>query len=289
MRYAAIDAGTNSCRLLLAEVSAGGLTVLQRDLQTTRLGEGMLASGIISPTAIERTVLCLKGFETRILESSVEDYRIVATSAVREARNQTEFLRCTGMALEKPLEVITGTEEAALSYLGVKKGLCLDAAPLVVDLGGGSTEVIHYGQEFFSTSLLLGAVTATEGDFSAAQIKTILAPIARRKYCFMDSPLVFVGGTATSLASIHYQMDWYDPERVHGTTLEQHEVAQIYNRLQALSLPERCRVKGLQPERADIIIKGIYIILCVMKCLDQRRIIISESDLLEGIIWTLAT
>lgn len=287
MRYAAIDIGTNSCRLLLAEIKDNKLISLFRDIKTTRIGEGLHLNGKISEIAMERTFVCLNSFLKNIVDSGISSYRIVATSAVREASNQKEFLNLAKQKCGIPIEIISAEDEAHLSYLGVKKGLDLQETPLVVDLGGGSTEFIMDNGKKYLLSLPLGAVRATESNMSIVELAEIISPLARNKEEFRANPLVFVGGTATSLVAIKKSMLEYQSELVHGQTLSRREIADIYDLLERLPLRLRQRLPGLQEERADIMPKGALVVLLIIDSLEKESIKVSESDLLDGIIWKI--
>lgn len=288
MRYAAIDVGSNSCRLLVADIIGEELHPVCRELQSTRLGEGVNANKTIGSTAMARTRDCLKDYVDLIQRLGVKEFRMVATSAMRDALNREEFVELVRENCGCSLEVITGEEEARLSYLGVKAGLTLPA-PLVVDLGGGSCEFrVEDGKEIFSLSLPLGAVRATEARLSAVETKTILNPLEKHSDNLKEYPLVLVGGTATTLVAMKLSMEIYDPQQVHGQTLSREEVADLYNMLELMPLNVRNRLPGLQPERADIIPAGAMIVLLIMDILKCQQITISESDILDGIIHQLS-
>lgn len=288
MRYAAIDVGSNSCRLLVADMNQEQLQPVCRELRSTRLGEGVNANRNISSAAMARTRDCLKDYVDLIQRLGVKKFRMVATSAMRDALNREEFVDLVKESCNCSLEVIRGEEEAQLSYRGVKEGLAL-SSPLVIDLGGGSCEFrIEDGKELFSLSLPLGAVRATEAQLSTVEAKTILSPLEEHKHKLKDYPLVFVGGTATTLVAMKLSMEIYDPQQVHGQILSREEVADLYNMLALMPLNVRRRLPGLQPERADIIPAGAMIVLLIMDTLKRQQITISESDILDGIIHQLA-
>ncbi|MGI5911257.1 MAG: Ppx/GppA family phosphatase [Syntrophomonadaceae bacterium] len=285
MRYAAVDVGSNSCRLLVAEIAGNSLKTLCRQINCTRLAEGVNTSSYLNTLAMERTINCLKGYKAIIEQFKVESYRAVATSAMRDARNRKEFAYMVNNNCGLTLEIISGEEEAQLSYLGVKAGLNLPQAPLVIDLGGGSCEFkLEDDNKYYSRSLPLGAVRATEAGQTAIDIKDILAPVAAKAKCFKETPVVFVGGTVTTLVAMKLSMEIYDPQMVHGQYLHREEIADLYNMLMLTPIDLRRRLPGLQPERADIIPTGALIVLLIMDALNCQRIIVSESDILEGII-----
>lgn len=289
MLAAAIDLGTNSFRMLIADISSGGLTERRKDLVTTRLGEGLGTTGRIGQAALERSISCLLEFQDIMHSEGVETCRAVATSAVREAANQADFLAALREACWLEIDVISGLEEAALSYQGVVKGLHLDHNPLVADLGGGSTEFVCLDERHaLEMSLAVGAVRATEAGWSAPDIREVLQPLQAFEKKLAEYPLVFVGGTATSLAAIKLGLREYDRSRVHGLVLEREDVRAIYRRLHNTPLPQRRQIPGLQPERADIIVKGALIVGEIMDIMGRDRIQVSESDILEGILYAMA-
>lgn len=285
MRKAAIDIGTNSCRLLIADVEGDRYQVIRRELNSTRLGQGVDAHRVLAPEAIGRTITCLQDFKRIIEENGVEWYRSVATSAVREAANRQEFVENVLRECGVMVDIIDGEMEAALSYRGVNCGLPLDDPPLVVDLGGGSCEFILKGYDIrLSLSLPLGAVRATEAGYSSADIQAILSPLLPYLDKLINHPLVFVGGTATTLVAVRLSLPEYDTRLVHGRVLSLIEVQDVYELLTSLPLKVRQRLPGLQPERADIIPAGTLIVLEIMKFLGRDEIMVSETDILDGII-----
>lgn len=285
MKSAAIDIGTNSCRLLITEKKGKNLAHIHKEIITTRIGEGVNRSGIISDMAMARTIQGLKQFKNQLDKLGVEKYRAIATSAVREAENRDQFIERAGRESNIKVEIASEEEEASLSYLGVVSSLDFSRTPLVVDLGGGSTEIICLNEkERFWTSIPIGAVRASECELSVYDINEILAPLKKAKDSFAEHPLVFVGGTASSLVAIKLAMEVYDPDIVHGQILKKEEVLDLYNLLEKLPLKLRQSLPGLQAERADIICKGVLIILVLMKILAKDKLIVSEADLLIGII-----
>lgn len=285
MRKAAIDIGTNSCRLLVADVNDKHCRVVRREINSTRLGQGVDANKALAPEAIERTVQCLKNFVQINRDLGVEWCRAVATSAVREAINRQDFVERVYGECNLSIDIIDGEEEAALSYRGVTSGLELDAPPLVVDLGGGSCEfILQAGQDHLLFSLPLGAVRATEAGYDPADIQNILAPLIpfREKYC--SYPLIFVGGTASTLVAVRLALPKYDTSLVHGRVLTFKDVKEVYDLLVSLPLDQRRQLPGLQPERADIIPAGALIVVEIMSLLQREQIVVSETDILDGII-----
>ena len=286
MYFGAVDIGTNSCRLLIADRTYGErLRTIVRAMEITRVGDNINSVPILQEEAIVRTLDCLRRFGQQLQGNSVQRYRAIATSAVRDAKNRDEFISRALLEAGMAIEIVSGEEEARLSYAGVKEGLHLNQEPLVVDLGGGSTEFICPKWDLL-LSIPAGAVRATEANMSAAQISAFLK---RNGIMAIPAtlPVVFVGGTATSLVTIKKGLADYDPNLIHGEILTRGEVDDLYNLLEGMPPKLRRRLPGLQPERADIINKGVLTILVIMELLGKEEIIISESDLLEGIISTL--
>lgn len=285
---AAADVGTNSCRLLIAEIIDGNLIKLFKTVVSTRLGEGLLESGWLHPRAIKRTVDCLLNFRDTVMDYRVEAYRIVATSAVREAANRHDFLAVAEEELRLKIDVIDGEEEARLSWLGVRHGMTFARPPLVVDMGAGSTEFIFGGEPSVIRSAKVGAIKATEGNWSTRDMWERMQEVFSLSERFRDNPLVLVGGTPTTLVALKEGLAQYEPDLVHGQVLTRQDVEDLYAMLDAMPLDLRRRLPGLQPERADIIVKGALIVLLIMGGLQKEEVIVSESDLLEGVIWQLA-
>lgn len=288
MRYAACDVGTNSCRLLVAEITEDGkLEVLRKEVITTRIGEGLQRSSWLRPEAINRTLNCLESFMDIMRRCQVTERVVVATSAVREAINRDDFLVLAEERIGMHIEVLSGEREGQLSYLGAKAGLDLKANPLIADIGGGSTEVIHQRRGIKSISIPVGAVRAWEADWDEIEVKSRLAAELPDNMRTKSSPLILVGGTATSLVAIKKGMTVYNPSQVQGEKLTLLEINAYYDRLNQLTLDERKALPGLQPERADIIVKGILIIKCLVELFGRQEVMVSDSDLLEGLILTL--
>ncbi|NLB17477.1 MAG: Ppx/GppA family phosphatase [Syntrophomonadaceae bacterium] len=287
MRYAVIDVGTNSCRLLVAEVEDRSMNIIEKKVVSTRIGEGLINSGWINPNAISRTLLCLSQFGQDIESCQVDKSKIVATSALRDAANREDFLHLAGKTTGMAIEVLSGEKEGQLSYLGAKGALNLKRNPLVLDIGGGSTEISYQSREIISLSIPIGAVRGFEADWNEEDSRAQLINVIPLQAQLRQMPLVLVGGTATSLVTIKKIMKKYDFRQVHGAKLSLREINRIYEELGQMNVEERRQIPGLQPERADIIVKGIMIIKCAMDILNRRQAIVSDSDLLEGLVMEL--
>ena len=281
---AAIDLGTNSCRLLI--MNQDNETVY-RDIQTTRIGAGQThSSKKISPAALQRTLDCLQEYRYQLARHQVSRYRAVATAAVREASNREEMIRYLAAAADLELEIISSREEAYLSYIGATTALQLSSAPLLVDVGGGSSEFICPEIGLIS-SVPVGAVRVKELGLDPGMIRASFLPLLNAIRLQQSRPLVFVGGTATSLAAIKLQLQDYDAQRINGQLIRRHELERIYHDIHRMPLHRRRHIPGLQPERADIIDSGLLILLMITSCLGCEEFYVSDHDLLHGIIYSL--
>lgn len=291
---AAIDIGTNSTRLLIGRLSSDNkIEPLVTELRTTRLGDGVDASNYLKRKAIDRTIDALQEYKRLIDEWKVTKIRVVATSALRGVSNQEEFIEKVKLKTDLEVEVISGVEEANLSYLGVIKGLShlLADNNLVIDIGGGSTEFITGSANEVENrfSIDVGAVRMTEKTSQikkrANLISNSLASKLKRIQNKEILTLFGVGGTITTLAAIDQELEPYSQDKVHGYSLDFSAIKRIFLDLNEKSIDERKKVIGLQPSRADIIVAGVQILLKIMEKLKVDNIIVSESDILDGIIY----
>jgi exopolyphosphatase/guanosine-5'-triphosphate,3'-diphosphate pyrophosphatase len=300
---AAIDAGTNTTRLLVAELREDGLADLERRLIFTRLGEGIDATGRLNPRGIEATVAAIGEFVDRARALGAGRMRIAGTSAVREAANGEELLIAVKEATGLDLEVLPGEAEAALSFAGATE----DLPPghyLVCDIGGGSTE-FAVGRKATAApegaviegriSLKLGVVRLTErhlahdppsrGELAALETDIDLTMEAADEALPRAGAATFVGvaGTVTSLAAIRLGLDRYDPRLVHGAELTVDDVYALYRRLARMSLPDREALPALPPGRADVIVAGCAILARAMARWSLPAVRVSEKDILDGL------
>ncbi|MBO8127771.1 MAG: Ppx/GppA family phosphatase [Peptococcaceae bacterium] len=284
MRVGAVDIGTNSTRLLIAEVEDGRVRPLRRALETTRLGAG-LREGILLPESINRTVTTLCRYRGLLQESGVTREIAVATSAVRDAANRDEFVEVVKGETGFDVRVINGHEEAAYSFGGVVSGLSLPPDQvLVMDVGGGSTEFVWQNAGVLQKkSLALGAVRMTLESSTSENMREVLRPVAKMVSRLSSLRLVGVGGTCTTLAAIDLKMEHYDPDGVHGYILTRRRVGELLDELARCTLEERQRIPGLQPERADIIVAGVRIVFNAMMVFNRDQIQVSEADILYGL------
>ena len=288
MRTAIVDIGSNSTRLLIAEVNeSGDVEVVKTGLITTRIGEGIGKQSNLVRLAMERTIDALLVFQDIIMETGAETVSAAATSAVRDAANRAEFLSEVRKQVGWDIRVLSGAEEAELSYLGATRGLNQDIpSPVVIDIGGGSTEFIWSAADQLNCrSQRLGAVRMTENNSSFEEIKELLAGILSSVNSQKPKSLVGVGGTLTTLAAVDQKLMVYDPAKVHGYCLYRQKVKEILQLLEGMTIEKRRTLPGLMPERADIIVAGVRIALAIMEGLHFDRLTVSESDILYGLLY----
>ncbi len=299
MRVAAIDCGTNSVRLLVAEAAPdGGLVDLERRLILTRLGQGVDATGRFHPDALERTLVAFAEYAEVIDEFGAERIRLVATSAARDASNRGEFFAGARDRLGVDAEIISGDEEAALSFRGALTALP-DVAPpaLVMDIGGGSTElVLGTGGEApridHGLSLDIGSVRIRER-FLAGDPPTAAQVAEASDY--IDSLLdgsgvpfaevatwIGVGGTATSLSAVNQRLPEYDRSKVHASTIARGDLSALTDRLLTSTVAQVRELPSMHPKRADVICAGALIADRVGRRVSVD-LTVSESDILDGI------
>lgn len=303
MRTAAIDIGSNSTRLLIADVVDGRLSELHRQSIVTRLGDGVDASGRLTTAARERVVTALAEYAERIAASGCQRAAAVATSAVREAADGEAFARELSERFALPVSVIDGDQEAGLTFRGAASGGVLgDARTLVVDVGGGSTELVvgSGGQPQFNVSTRLGCVRQSErhlGDDPptdaqlTALIDEAVATIERSvpaQWRERPEQVVAVAGTPTSLAAIDLELERFDSNRVHDHRMSAATCERLLARLAALPLAERTEVVGLHPDRAPTIVAGAAILVAALRAFDAPELVVSEHDLLYGLSLSLA-
>ena len=304
-RVAAIDCGTNSIRLLIAEEQADGeFTDLTRLMRVVRLGEGLDTSGVISPAALERTFAACDEYASLINAADVQALRFVATSASRDARNRDEFVAGVQARLGVSPEVISGAEEAALSFAGAVSSAPVRAgAPtprLVVDIGGGSTEfVLGDERPWASRSVNIGCVRLFERHLrndppSAAELAALAADADRAiaeasEAVALDEAdsLVGVAGTVTTVAALALGLPEYDPAAIHGSRLTADQVAAVTEQLAGITHAERLALPVMHPGRADVIVSGAVILRQIVKAVGAGEIVVSEHDILDGIAMSI--
>jgi exopolyphosphatase / guanosine-5'-triphosphate,3'-diphosphate pyrophosphatase len=301
-RIASIDLGTNTARLLIGSSEDGRIERHFISRKITRLGGGFTKESGISPEAAERTISALKDFANSIKEHDVERVRAVATSAVRDAANRTEFCAAVKKSTGIELEVISGELEGKLTLSGVISGLDVRSGLLFVfDVGGGSTEyTVSSGEDILITrSLPLGVVRLTEGksgiDAMATKVEKELSCLSKElraspfSDCLSSSTLIGTAGTATTLAAISLKLSDYDYRKVNNHLLSLAEIRSIFDTLLPLTPEERLRqVPGLEKGREDLIIAGTILTMKTMEMFGFSTLKVSDYGLLEGVLIDLA-
>ncbi len=290
MRVAAIDIGTNSMRLLVVDADTGEM---DRRQQVTGLGRGVDATGRLDEEAMERTVTVLEGYGTIMAELGVDRARAVATSACRDAANRQEFFDRAEAALGVRPQLISGVEEAALSYRGATSDAPGPGPFLVVDIGGGSTEFVWEASEgVVGESVQVGSVRLTERLLPTrpATFDDLVTAGRHTEGLFAqvrlpegDHRMIGVAGTWTSLAAISLDLAAYDPERVHHSVLTRTDVERLVERLAALTVEETAAIPALDPARAPVILAGGVIAREAMRRAGTSDVLVSEHDLLDGV------
>lgn len=303
---AVIDCGTNSTRMLITD--ATGENTLERRFTLTRLGEGVNASGALKPAAIERTLACLRGYKRVMDRYMISSVRAVSTSAVRDSDNRSDFLNAASSLVGKEFECLPGDEEARLAFQGAVSDLRPSDGPfLVVDIGGGSTE-LSYGVNKCesSVSLNLGSVRLTEQYMHhdpplAEELSSCLSIIKlhlddavqhlnSQASTFSNAlaekqlQMVGVAGTVTTAASVEIGLDTYDRDRIHHFRMTKAAVEDVFRTLAVEPLSDRVHNPGLEHDRADVIVAGVCILIGIMRFFGFEECLVSECDLLDGLI-----
>ncbi len=292
---AAVDCGTNSTRLLVHD----GIRELTRRVEITRLGRDVARTGRLAPDAVERTLACLARYREVLDRHRVDRLRVVATSAARDAADREEFLDAVHEVLGVRPELISGDEEARLSFAGATAGLDPEAGPfLVVDIGGGSTEFAYGTTDCeFARSTEMGCVRLTEAhlhhdpplpeellacqSIAEVHIDEVLRehpPIAGAR------TLVGLAGTVSTAAAVEIGLARYDREALHHFVLTKAAVEDVYRTLATEARDERLGNPGLEPDRADVIVGGLSILVKVMRQLGFSECLVSEIDMLDGVV-----
>jgi exopolyphosphatase / guanosine-5'-triphosphate,3'-diphosphate pyrophosphatase len=296
-RVAVIDMGSNSTRLLIADVGAGAVRELVRETRITRLAQGVDSTGRLADEAIARVMAALADYRTAIDRLGADRVVALATSAARDAENGPEFLATLRDRNGLDARVISGDEEARLTFLGATAGRGGDEPTLVIDIGGGSTEFVvgtPGAAPEFHVSAQMGAVRQTERHITddppppeetsaiASEVRGIVGKAVPDEVRRRTARGIAVAGTATSVAAIDQELDPYDPERVHGYELGLAACERVLAMLAALPEPERRAVKGLHPDRAPTIVAGLVILVESMRAFGLESVQTSEADILHG-------
>src|SRR5947209_1683983 len=299
MRVAVADIGTNSTRLLIADVEDGRVDrELERRSTVTRLGAGVDKDGHLRDDAMERVYKTLDEYDELIRENDADNKLAVFTSAVRDAENGQEFAQTVEDRFGLDLHVLTGDQEAELTFLGATSERDPDdpTLTLVVDIGGGSTELVIGARHepTFHVSTQAGVVRQTERHISddppkpqeldelANDVKAILTTAVPKQQRQAVEHGIAVAGTATSLGAIAQELEPYDPDKVQGFVLTRREIGDILDRLKRVPLEERKRTPGLHPDRAPTIIAGVVILQQVLALFGLDTVEVSEHDILRG-------
>jgi exopolyphosphatase/guanosine-5'-triphosphate,3'-diphosphate pyrophosphatase len=295
---AAIDCGTNSTRLLVTD----GSRTLERLMRITRLGEGVAATGRLSPAAVERTVAVLREFRAVMDRFGVTAVRVSATSAVRDAANPDDFLDAAEAAVGARPEVLSGIEEGRLAFAGATAELnAADGPFLVVDIGGGSTElVVGTDEPVGIRSIDVGCVRLTEKFLHhdppwPEELYDALAEVRDQlEEAVLDVPdlrdakrMVGLAGTVTTVAAVEMGLPVYDRDRIHHFWLTRAAAEDVFRTLATENRQQRLGNPGLEEARADVIAGGCVVLVAVLRFFDLPGCLVSESDLLDGLAATL--
>jgi exopolyphosphatase/guanosine-5'-triphosphate,3'-diphosphate pyrophosphatase len=301
-RVAAIDCGTNSIRLLIADITNGNFKEVLRTMEIVRLGQGVDQNKAFHPDAIDRTLAAVEKFARLIKSKGVEKVRFCATSATRDASNRELFTDGVKKILGVDVEVIPGEEEARLSFIGATKELFQNDGPfLVVDIGGGSTEFVFGNESVDSAkSVNIGCVRMSERhlidqppsmaqisqaiidiDIAIAQAAAIV-PISEAK------TLVAVAGTATTVAAAALKLEQYDRYLIHLSRISATSVHQVAGMFQSMDKDQIASLGYMHPGRVDVITSGALILSRIMAATGASEFVASESDILDGIAWSLS-
>jgi exopolyphosphatase/guanosine-5'-triphosphate,3'-diphosphate pyrophosphatase len=297
MRVAAVDCGTNSVRLLVTE---GGKDV-HREMRIVRLGQSVDSTGVLAPEAIERTRVALADYAEIIERLGAQRTRMVATSATRDAANRDDFTAMVRDTLGVEAEVVTGLEEAALSFSGAVG--TMDGLPrpvLLVDLGGGSTELVLGGHQLRAYSMDVGSVRMTERHLrddppTQQQVDAAVADVREAiEAARADVPLneartvVGVAGSITTIAAVALDLEEYDAEAVHGSRMSAERIAEVTDRLLHLDHDQRAAIRAIHPGRVDVIGGGALVLRTLVEEVGAAEVVVSEHDILDGIALSIS-
>ena len=300
-RVGAVDIGTNSVRLLVADVHGTGrdanLETLDRRMRITRLGQGVDSTGALAPDAIARTVAVLREYRSALDEYGATRVRATATSAARDASNRDEFFTAAREAGIEP-ELLSGEEEAALSFLGATADLDAPAPYLVVDIGGGSTEfVLGTSEPAGLISVNIGCVRITEQFLhsdppapeelsnAVAVVRDYIADVERAIPGVAEAvTLVGLAGTVTTVAAVEMGLPEYDRDRIHHFRLTKAAVEDVFRTLATESAADRRHNPGLEADRVDVIVGGVAVLATVLRTFGFDELLVSEEDILDGLV-----
>jgi exopolyphosphatase / guanosine-5'-triphosphate,3'-diphosphate pyrophosphatase len=296
VRVAVIDIGTNSTRLLISDVEGARAEQVERRTTVTNMGRGVDHTNLICADAVEDVCRVIADYKARYEEMGAERVMAIATSAVRDAANGEAFIAELRERFDLDARLLTGVEEAHLTYLGATAHRAEGEPTLVFDIGGGSTElIVGSGIEVgFHTSLRAGTIRQSERHLTsdppdpheledlASDVRNLIDGAVAERPAAAATRAIAVAGTPTSLAAVDQALEPYDPGRVHGYRLDMRKIQRMLSRLSSLPLAERLRVPGLHPGRAPTIVAGAVILVQVMRAFGLEEIEVSELDILHG-------
>ena len=300
-RVAAVDCGTNSVRLLVADVHGRTKTDVHREMRVVRLGQGVDRTGSLAAEAVERTRLALVDYARVCEDLGVDALRMVATSATRDASNRADFEAVVRSTLGVTPEVISGDEEAALSFDGATRDLdAADGPFLVMDIGGGSTElVLGTTGVVAARSVDVGCVRLTErhlhGDppssrevaLATADVDAALALVREVVPVEQARTAVGLAGSVTTVAAVALNLQAYDADRLHLSRVPAADVAAVTARLLAMTRVERAALPVMHPGRVDVIGAGALVLDVLLDRLGLAEVLVSEADILDGLVWSI--
>lgn len=300
MRVAAIDVGTNSTRLLVAEQLGESFRSVDRRMTITRLGQGVDRTRSLDHHALERTLATIADYAAACGEYGVQRLRVTGTSAVRDAHNRNDFFVGVKSLTGQEPELLSGEEEARATFLGATSDLVEGGQKLVVDIGGGSTEfVVGETEPERLTSLDIGCVRMFEkylhsdppSEDELDALRNEVGAALKEAAGVLDVPvgaqLIGVAGTVAQLAVLKTGISVYDPDVTHHAVLSHGDVRRLARRLRTLPYDQRKRIAGLEPGRVDVIVAGSEILQLVMETFDAPELIASEKDILDGLVLQL--
>lgn len=297
-KIAVMDLGTNSVRVLLTTIENGEILYRKKIIETTRLGEGVDKYNVLTERAMHDTLVAVKKFYELSKSEGYTLFKIIGTSALRDANNQVDFLKKIHELTQCHVDVIDGISEAELGYIGVINSFSNHEKNLVIDIGGGSTELI-FGNERVDLieSLDIGAVRLTdrclsedppkpeELIFLKMEIDKVIDDFIKRNSQYLFNKVIGIGGTITTLSAINLDMELYNPEKIQGSQFDAKLLDSMIKDFIKKPLNKRKEIKGLDPKRGDIIIAGSLILQRLMHKFNFDKIFVSDYDNLEGIIF----
>jgi exopolyphosphatase / guanosine-5'-triphosphate,3'-diphosphate pyrophosphatase len=299
--FAAIDCGTNAIRLLIAAVDSNKVSDRLREMRTVRLGEGVDATGEFSNMALERTFAACREYAELLMQYEIKELRFVATSASRDVSNRDVFITGVKEILGVEPEVISGDQEAELSYRGALSGLDVKGPVLVADIGGGSTEFVTTlaDRSLVSESVNIGCVRMTERylqsdpptqqevEAATRDIRNQIELIARTVPIRTETTFIGLAGSVTTVAAMALGLHEYDADLIHGSALSMEEVDAVTNELLHMTRAQRAELGFMHPGRVDVIGGGALVLRESMRLLGFTQVVVSEKDLLDGVVIAL--